>query len=161
MIKGAISAALGLFALCLPVSAQQPLGPQQRLFETASLDYSSRYSPWNSLENNDRFFFSTAFGSMRPSENYLPAFDPSEVRNYDARARGDSKDSLDSVVDLRRPERFTYGGEIGFLYGKSTGKYGREDFSAYILGTVGNDKFQITAGYLRQETTVNVPRRRR
>jgi hypothetical protein len=161
MIKGSIPAALGFFALCLPISAQQPLGPEQRLFDTASLDYSSRYSPWNSLENRDRFFFSTAFGSMRPSENYLPVFDPTEVRDYEAPARTSSKDSVDSVVDLRRPERFTYGGEIGFLYGKSTGKYGREDFSAYILGTVGNDKFQITAGYLRQETTVNVPRRRR
>jgi hypothetical protein len=163
MIKGAIPAAVGFFALCLSLSAQQPLGPEQRLYSASLLDYPTVESPWASLENRDRFFFSTAFGSMRPSENYLPVLDPSEPLSYAAPATSDSKNSLDRVVDLRAPNRFSYGGEIGFLYGKSTGKqgYGREDFQTYILGTVGNDKFQITAGFLHQETTVNVPRRRR
>jgi hypothetical protein len=161
MIKGAIPAALGFFAFCLPLPAQQPVGPEQRLFDSASLDYSSLQSPWNSLENRDRFFFSTAFGSMRPAENYLPVFDPTEPLSYAAPATTSRRNSLDNLVDLRAPDRFSYGGEIGFLYGKSTGKYGREDFQTYILGTVGNDKFQITAGFLHQETTVNAPRRRR
>ena len=34
--------------------------------------------------------------------------------------------------------------------GLLSGKYGREDFESYIIGTVGNDKFSITAGYLQQ-----------
>jgi hypothetical protein len=161
MIKGAIPAALGFFALCAPLSAEQPLRPEQRLYSASLLDYPTVQSPWASLENRDRFFFSTAFGSMRPSENYLPDFDPAEPLSYAAPTTLDNKNSPSHAVDLRAPDRFYYGGELGFLYGKSSGKYGREDFSTYILGTIGNDHFQITAGFLHQETNWNVPRRRR
>ena len=65
------------------------------------------------------------------------------------------------MVDFRSPDRIQFGGEFGFLYGKSTGKYGREDFQTYIIGTVGTDKFSITAGYLRQESSGQIPRWRR
>ena len=160
MIKGAIPAALGFFALCLPLSAQPPLGPGQRFYDGTLLDYASVPSPWASLENRERFFFSSAFGAMRPSENYLPAFDPGESPSYAGPTTPNNKHAVDSL-ELRAPDRFYYGGEFGVLYGKSTGKYGREDFSTYITGTIGNDKFQITAGYLHQDTSWNVPRRRR
>ena len=74
----------------------------------------------------------------------------------------DSKDSLDRIIDWdAAANKIRFGGEVGFLYGKSTGKYGREDFAGYIMGSVGNEKFSINVGYLRQETTFNVPRRRR
>jgi 2-keto-4-pentenoate hydratase/2-oxohepta-3-ene-1,7-dioic acid hydratase in catechol pathway len=73
----------------------------------------------------------------------------------------DNKNSIDRVVDLRAPSKIQFGGELGFLYGKSTGKFGREDVAGYIIGTVGNDKFSITAGVYRQETTFNNPRWRR
>lgn len=156
MTKRLLFAVAGFFGLCLPLAAQQHLNP------VSLLDYpSTQSSPWASLENRDRFFFSTAFGSMRPSENYLPAFDTAEPFSAAAPTTKDNKNSSDQVVDLRAPDRFYYGGEFGVLYGKSTGKYGREDFSTYILGTIGNDKFQITAGYLHQETNWTVPRRRR
>jgi hypothetical protein len=157
MIKGAIAAALGFFALCLPLGAQQLSGPERLLLGGSALDYAQ--SPWVSLENRDRFLFSTAFGSMRPSENYLPAFDPSQSMSYSTPRTLNDKNPVDGLVELTAPNRFYYGGEFGVLYGKSTGKYGREDFSSYILGTIGNDKFQITAGFLHQETTVNYPRR--
>lgn len=157
MTKRVFFAVAGFLALCLPLSAQPPAGPEQRLFDTARLDYAA--SPWVSLENRDRFLFSTAFGSVRPSENYLPPFDPSESLSYSAPATTSRKNSVDNLVELTAPNRFYYGGEFGILYGKSTGKYGREDFSSYILGTIGTDKFQITAGFLHQETTVNFPRR--
>lgn len=62
------------------------------------------------------------------------------------------------VVDLRT-DRFYTGGEIGVFYGRSTGKYGREDYSAHIIGGVGNDKFNITAGAYYQESTAKFPRR--
>jgi hypothetical protein len=39
-----------------------------------------------------------------------------------------------------------YGGEIGFMYGQWTGKGSGDYMQSYILGGVGNDKFQITAG---------------
>ncbi len=69
--------------------------------------------------------------------------------------------SPERVVEMRSPDRVYFGGEVGFLYGKSTGKYGREDFLSYITGTVGNEYFSITAGYYRQESSGRVPYGRR
>jgi len=43
-------------------------------------------------------------------------------------------------------DRVYYGGEIGVLYGQWTGKGGGDLMQSYILGTVGNDRFQISVG---------------
>ena len=156
MMKRALLVLAGL--LCLGSSL-----PAQTLFGGTLFDQPSNYSPWASLESQDRFAFSTGFGSMRatPSE-YLPAFNPSEPLTYGYLAP-DNKSSIDRVIDLHAPDRIRFGGEIGFLYGKSSGSngFGREDFAGYVIGTVGNDKFSITAGYYRQETNFNGPRFRR
>ena len=147
MMKRAFLALAGL--LCLGSSL-----PAQSFFGGGLFDQPFTNSPWASLESQDRFAFSTGFGSMRatPTE-YLPAFNPSEPLTYGYLAP-DNKSSIDRVVDLHAPDNIRFGGEIGFLYGKSTGSngFGREDFAGYVIGTVGNDKFSITAGYYRQET---------
>jgi len=46
-----------------------------------------------------------------------------------------------------------YGGEVGILYGRWTGKGGGDLMQSYILGTVGNDKFQISAGAEYEESS--------
>ena len=46
-----------------------------------------------------------------------------------------------------------YGGEVGVLYGRWTGKGGGDLMQSYILGTVGNDKFQISAGAEYEESS--------
>jgi len=61
------------------------------------------------------------------------------------------------VVDLRLDRTYA-GGEMGVFYGKSGGKYGREDKATYIIGGVGNDKFNITAGAFYQESSGHAPR---
>jgi hypothetical protein len=156
MMKRALFAVSALLCLC-PLLPAQP--PEQLLYGPGSLD-SSVLSPWASLENRNQFFFSTAFGSMRTTQEFLPAFDPSAPLS--APYVADNKNSVDRIVDLRSPSSVHFGGEIGFLYGKSSGSgYGREDFAGYIVGTVGNDKFSLTAGFYRQETTFNGPRFRR
>jgi hypothetical protein len=155
MIRRALFAVMGMVALCQQLGARPP---EQLLLDGDTLD---REQPWVSLENRDRFFFSSAFGSMRGTQEFLPSFDPSEPLSMAYLPSGDSKDSLDRIIDLQAPSRIRFGGEVGFLYGKSTGKYGREDFAGYIIGTVGNEKFSINVGYLHQESTFNVPRRRR
>jgi len=146
MMKRALLALAGL--LCLGSSL-----PAQPLFAGGLFDQPSINSPWVSLESQDRFMFSTAFGSMRASPEYLPAFTPSEPLSYGYLAP-DNKSSINRVIDLHAPDQVRFGGEIGFLYGKSSGSngFGREDFAGYVIGTVGNDKFSITAGYYRQET---------
>lgn len=155
MKKHALLAVAGLVALCQPLVARQP--------EQLLLDGESpwRQQPWTSLENRDRFFFSSAFGSMRATQEFLPSFDASEPLNMAYLPSRESKDSLDRIIDWEAANKIRFGGEVGFLYGKSTGKYGREDFAGYIMGTVGNEKFSINVGYLHQESTFNVPRRRR
>ena len=56
----------------------------------------------------------------------------------------DAKDLPDMMSP---PDRGVYyGGEIGFVYGRWSGKGGGDYLDSYIQGTVGNDKFQISAG---------------
>ena len=99
---------------------------------------------------------------MRTTPEFLPAFDPSAPLSAPYVSSADNKNSVDRIVDLRAPNRIQFGGEMSFLYGKSSGSgFGRQDFAGYIIGTVGNDKFSITAGYYRQETTFSGPRSRR
>lgn len=155
MIKRVLFAVAGMVALCQPLVARPP---EQLLLDGDGFD---RQESWVSLENRDRFFFSSAFGSMHATREFLPSFDPSEPLNMAYLPSSDSKDSLDRIIALEAQSKVRFGGEVGFLYGKSTGKYGREDFAGYIMGSVGNDKFSINVGYLHQESTFNVPRRRR
>jgi hypothetical protein len=155
MMKRALLALAGL--LCLGSSL-----PAQPLFAGGLFDQPTINSPWALLDSQDRFSFSTGFGSMRATPEYLPAFNPSETMTYGYLAP-DNKTSIDRVVQLQAPDKVRFGGEIGFLYGKSSGSngFGREDFAGYVIGTVGNDKFSITAGYYRQETNFSGPRWRR
>ena len=157
MMKRALLGVTALLGLCQWLPAQPP---EQLLYGPGALD-SSLLSPWASLENRNQFFFSTAFGSMRTTPEFLPAFDPSAPLSAPY-VSADNKNSVDRIVDLRAPNRIQFGGEMGFLYGKSSGSgFGRQDFAGYVIGTVGNDKFSITAGYYRQETTFSGPRWRR
>jgi len=160
MIRGALFAVAGFLGLCISVSAQQTPRPEPLQLDRA-LDRPYLGLPPITLEDRDRIFFSTAFGSLRPEVNFLPPYSPWESQDYALPYVPGSKNSRDDVVYRRNPDRIQYGGEIGFLYGKSSGKYGREDFESYIIGTIGNDKFSITAGFLHQETTFNNPRWRR
>ena len=157
MIKRALFVVAG-FGLCLSASAQ-PV--DQQVFEDATLEGPSIQSPWLSLENSDKFFFSSAFGSMRRTSEFLPSFDPSEPMAMAYLPSNDRTDSLDRIIDLDAPSRIRFGGETGIFYGKSTGKYGREDFVQYIRGTIGNEYFSLSVGYLHQETTFDIQRRRR
>lgn len=155
MIRRALLAVMGIVALGQPLVARPP---EQLLLDGYSLD---RPEPWASLENRDRFFFSSAFGSMRATREFLPAFDSAEPLSMAYLPSTDRRDSLDRIIELEAANKIRFGGEVGFLYGKSTGKYGREDFAGYIIGTVGNEKFSINVGYYRQETTFSGPRIRR
>jgi hypothetical protein len=78
-----------------------------------------------------------------------------------SRAR-DGKDSMDSkdvsARSLVRSAPFYYGGEIGAFYGHATGKFGGDAFGGYVIGTVGNDKVQITAGSSYEEWDTHSPR---
>ena len=155
MTKRALFAVAGFLILCHPLSAQQTQRPEQPYFDGSRLDRSQL--PWLTLENQERFFFSTAFGYMQPTTNYLPAFSPVEPQRFASPTLPSRRNSSDNGVELRPADRIYTGGEFGVLYGKSSGKYGREDFQSYIIGTVGNEKFSITAGAAYERSTGRVP----
>ncbi len=64
----------------------------------------------------------------------------------------DGKDyaSAEALAAEKASLAFT-GGEVGFIYGHSSGKFGGDEFTSYILGGVGNDKMQINVGASYQE----------
>lgn len=71
---------------------------------------------------------------------------PGGVHRSEGRDLGpDGKDIGDEMMESPL-SRVYYGGEVGFLYGRWSGKGGGDMWETYVVGTVGNDKFQITAG---------------
>ena len=190
MMKRVLPVVFGLLGFCLPVVAQQTASldrseaeviTREELEETGefeagpALDLSRRdlFSgvdgatlihglPVLTLLDGRRFPISTQLGRMGTSPfNVMPlAFlSAVEVKKVGSLPRYGS-DGSGGVVNLRT-NRWESGGEVGFFYGRSDGKYGREDYSGYIVGGIGNEKFNITVGASYTESTVNVPRRRR
>ena len=162
MTKRALSAVPGFLGLCLPLSAQQTDRPN--IF--SALNNSSLHVPSLTLSDGRLFSFSGAvappllFNWMEPT---LPDFLPAALSTTKAqRATGSPappKDSSKEVVDVQRPNPFDYaGGEVGFLYGTSTGKFGREVEQGYFIGDVGNDKLHITVGALYENSSGRFPR---
>jgi hypothetical protein len=101
-------------------------------------------SSWVQLGFTPADFLPAAFlGGAQP-----PAQRPSADRVHTTDGKGlgaDGKDSPDEM--LSSPANPSYcGGEVGFLYGRWSGKGGGDMWETYVVGTVGNDKFQITAG---------------
>ena len=181
MIKRALPAVIGILSVCLPLVAQDETVTSEELRRTGELDVGSALSldrpdifstvdgsvlihglPVLSLLDGRRFPISSSLGRMG-----MTAFDlfpvvflqSVEVQRVNASPIYGT-DSPGGIVNLRL-KRIYAGGEAGVFYGKSGGKFGREDFQTYIIGGVGNDKFNITAGAAYQESSGRVPRRGR
>jgi len=84
---------------------------------------------------------------QRPSAGRLHGTDGKDLGT-------DAKDSPDEMLSSSADPVY-YGGEVGFLYGRWSGKGGGDMWETYIVGTVGNDKFQITAGASYDEWNAN------
>ena len=114
--------------------------------------------PVLTLLDGRRFLNSTALGrmGMAPLDLLPLAFlSGVEVQPVSASPRYGS-DAPGGVVNLRLDRNFS-GAEIGVFYGKSGGKYGREDFETYFRGGVGNEKFQINVGAAYRESEGTIP----
>jgi hypothetical protein len=152
MTKRALSAVALFVLFCLPSFGQQKHPPTT----FATLNNSLPRFP--SLNISDAHSFSYgAFSWTEPAPDFLPVL-PVPVPPRTVASAEPPADSSKEVVDVSRP-LFDYAhGEIGFLYGRSTGKFARELEQGYIMGEVGNDKFQITAGAAYEKSTGRVPR---
>jgi hypothetical protein len=155
MTKRALSAVAGFLTLCFPLSAQQTY--RSDLFSTLNTSISL---PSLSLSDGQLFSFPGAvappfsFNWMEPTPpDFLPALSTT------APPRAYPKDSSKEVVDVRQPNLFDYaGGEVGVLYGRSTGKYGVEVEQGYIISEMGNDKFHISVGAAYENLSGHFPR---
>lgn len=115
--------------------------------------------PVLTLLDGRRFPISTELGrmGMGPLDIFPIAF----LSAVNVQKIGDSprygSDAPGGTIDLRLNRNYS-GGEVGFFYGKSGGKYGREDWEAYVIGGVGNDKVHFTAGAAYSESSGRLPR---
>jgi len=161
MTKRARSAVAGFLGLCLPLSAQQTGRPD--IF--SALDNSSLRFPSLTLSDGRLFSFSGAvappllFNWMEPTlPDFLPTLSTTEPRRATASAAPPT-DSSKEHVDIQRSNLFDYAsGEVGFLYGRSTGKFGRDVEQGYFIGDVGNDKIHITVGAAYENSSGRFPR---
>jgi hypothetical protein len=154
MTKRAFSAVAGFLSLCLPLFAQQTLLPGT----FSVLDNNSVLRlPSLTLSDGGSFSFASAFNRLETTTpDFLPAVSMATTTARSQRATapaGTAEDSSKEVADVQRPNFGYAGGEIGVLYGRSSGKFGRDVEAGYIIGEVGNDKFHITAGASYENST--------
>jgi hypothetical protein len=108
---------------------------------------------------------STALGKMgtAPVANFptaLVSAPPRSKSSLGPQHLIDPKDGKDysSAEAMEKASLVWTGGEVGFMYGHVTGKFGGDLFSSYIMGGVGNDKMQINVGAGYEEFQGRVPR---
>jgi len=122
--------------------------------------------PSLSLSDEQRFSFSGtiaapfSFSWMEPTPpGFLPALSTTVPPPRANAAAAYPKDSSKEVVDVRKPDLFDYAtGEVGVLYGRSTGKFSGEVEQGYFIGEVGNDKFHISAGAAYENSSLRFSR---
>lgn len=176
MIKYAVAAALGFVAVCSSLTAQgsdlETLSPnpfqllgavdaapalalnRPDLFSLSHGSLLLHDLPVTTLINGRRSLLDGNLGRLgvSPLASLPLAFVQSVRVEKDGSAPLYATDAAGGVVDFQL-NRLTTGGEAGVFYGKSSGKYGREDFQAYIFGGVGTKKLQISAGASYQESS--------
>jgi len=155
----ALVVVLGLFSFCAPLGAQQTsrLARSENALEQLSfyrpeilraVDGSSLLQnlPIAALMDGQYLPGSSEWGRIggAPATNYSTAFVTVAPSPKAKGSQVDPKDFSDEIAV--QPNRYYYGGEVGFMYGHASGKFGGDEFSTYILGDVGNDKFQINVG---------------
>jgi hypothetical protein len=110
---------------------------------------------------NGRLPGSSSLGKMgtAPVVNVPTALVSAEPRQRKSSVSGPVKDPKDgkdySSVESMAMEKASLtwtGGEVGFMYGHESGRFGGDTFSSYILGGVGNDHLQINVGAGYEET---------
>ena len=174
MIKRALLV-VGFLAFCFPVAAQQTNRTDG--FDAAAALALYRPEIFTSVDSSllvrdlpmltfldGRLPGSTALGrmGMAPVANFpvaLVSAAPAQKTNASRVSGKDGKESPGDVISSPS-DHYYYGGEMGFLYGRSAGKFGYDDFESYIVGEVGDDKFHISVGASYEELNGHGPRLR-
>jgi hypothetical protein len=170
VIKRALFAGLGFLGFCFPLAAQQTLDATSMLTLYrpeifASVDSSVLIHDLALLDLLDgRLPVSTALGrmGMAPLDLSPIAFfravegqkvTAAPVHRTERKNNGtEGKDSPGEMMTSSLNPIY-YGGEVGVLYGRCSGKFGGDLLQTYVVGQVGNEKFQITAGAAYEESS--------
>jgi hypothetical protein len=178
MTKRGLLPVVVFFGLCFSLAAEQVSGSPSghggafTLAQLRSMAAANNASVllqptlFNSLDNpvfgllfSNRDFFSlaTTFNLVGTTpQSFLP-FSPATESPRVSRPATSDKDSSNRLFDVR--PNFDYvTGEVGFLYGQSSGKFGGDYLQGYIFGEVGNDRIHISAGASYEEWNGRVPR---
>src|SRR5262249_11069785 len=179
MIGRVLAVAAGLLGVCFALAAQETNWRGSRQNERASA--LSLYQPkiFSAKDSSLLFHkgpvYAWSDGGKLASQNALAeigiasldlfpvAYLPPNASGVATERRGSpTADSLsgnfgtdgkDLPAMMMPPDEVYYGGEVGVMYGRWTGKGGGDLMQSYILGTVGNDKFQISVGAEYEESS--------
>jgi hypothetical protein len=180
MIRRGVSVAVGLLGVCFAVAAQQANWRgstqndhasalslyQPKIFSAKDSSLLLHKGPVHAWSDGGRLASENALAEIGMASldlfpvGYLPpnASGVATARRGSATADSppgnfgtDGKDLPGMMMSL--PDQVYYGGEVGILYGRWTGKGGGDLMQSYILGTVGNDKFQISVGAAYEESS--------
>jgi hypothetical protein len=171
MTKHSVPAVFALLGFCLSLNAQQAdRGTPANATSALSLD---RADIFNGVDGS-ALIHSLAMPMPLQQSHYLASTQLSrmgmapldvvplayltdgETAKVNASARYQT--SAPARMTESRVDPVYTGGEIGVLYGRSSGKYGGDEFQSYIFGTVGNEHFQISAGAAYEESSIRIPR---
>jgi len=161
MTKRVLLAGVGLIGLCFPIFAHA--SDRATRSDILALQPNGGSSFWRGLADSgfsslvlgdaSLFSFSTGYSSIaNPPGHFLPGLPAAQLPRANASAISD-KDTVDKL-ELSRPSPVYVSGEVGFLYGISTGKHGGDFSQEYITGEVGDEHFHIIVGAAHEESSV-------
>lgn len=175
MMKRALVAGIGLVGVSLSALGQEGLTGGSEMSEplrgakefsaasTLVLDQPGRFYTVDSSELVRglpiRAFMDRSQIDLTNGVDLPPIAYVSAVNAQTARRQSSAKEDLPEGALDQRLSRVYTSGEVGFFYGKSMSRHsGGDDFGGYIIGTVGTDKIQITAGASYEESNFRIPR---
>lgn len=178
MIGRVLSVGVGLFGVCFAVTAQQTNGRaatpnasalslyQPKIFSAKDSSLLFHKGPVYAWSDGGRLASNNALAEIGMASldlfpvAYLPPITSGVATARKGSATADSSrapfesDGKDFPGMMTSPhDQVYYSGEVGILYGQWTGKGGGDLMQSYILGTVGNDKFQISVGAEYEESS--------
>jgi hypothetical protein len=164
-MKRVLVGVLGVFSFCFSAVAQQtPVSSsaldfyRPEMLSTVDGSTLLHRLPVMAFLDGRHLPLSTPMGrmGMMPLELASSALSSNVTVQKTNVAQPDGKDSSSEVMNLQ-PNPIYYGGEVGFLYGHASGKFGGDLFETYMMGGVGTDKFQINVGASYEEWNSHVP----
>jgi hypothetical protein len=175
-MKRARSVIVSLLGFCVPLSAQQtpsagsaPILHGAEILSTLSTLVLLQSLPVLDPLDGQRLVLSSELGQMELAPLHLlpdaslrvaqvHKVNPARVHQTDRKDSGTDRKYSPAEVLISPSNPIYYGGEVGFLYGHSTGKFDGDVMQTYMVGEVGNDKFHIIVGTEYDESSGHVPR---